>query len=442
MPKSAFQLILLIVLGVVAVTAVLMFAGILPGGSQLFKKNSVTVTLWGTKMNDQLSTFLQIFNEANKDTVKIQYIVKDPATYEDDLIEAFTQAGGPDLFFVDEETLYKFENKISVLPYTSYSLRDFKNTFITGADIYTTDQGILGIPIFVDPLVMYINKDIYDNASLAIYPKTWGDFINLPKYLTKLDKDNNIIQSAVAFGSPNNTLNTKAILSMLTIQAGSPIVERNGNSYAVRMSGKNQTDSNPLNTATTYFLQFSDPTKATYSWNRSQPEAEDSFLSGNLASYFGLASELSDLKSKNPHLNFDITTVPQKNTLSNVTFGRIHALVVGKNSSHPTDAWQVALLLSTGDTGDQFIQAYDRVPASRSLLAAGDLDPYRAVFYKAAIGTHSWVDPDSVKSTTIFQNMLDSIALGQVSAGEAYSEASGQLSNLFTNNAGGRRTNQ
>ncbi len=45
-------------------------------------------------------------------------------------------------------------------------------------------------------------------------------------------------------------------------------------------------------------------------------DSKNMFLAGDLALYFGFASELDDLKNKNPNLNFDVTLFPQTGDLN------------------------------------------------------------------------------------------------------------------------------
>ena len=58
------------------------------------------------------------------------------------------------------------------------------------------------------------------------------------------------------------------------------------------------------------------------------------FAKGALAMYFGYASEMSEIKNRNPHLNFDLAEVPQiKGDKSKTSFAKIYALAIMKNSS-------------------------------------------------------------------------------------------------------------
>ena len=66
------------------------------------------------------------------------------------------------------------------------------------------------------------------------------------------------------------------------------------------------------------------------------------FAAGDLAFYFGFASEISKIRDKNPNLNFDVTFFPQpKGASVAVTFGRMQGLAVLKSSQNSGAAFQV-----------------------------------------------------------------------------------------------------
>ena len=57
------------------------------------------------------------------------------------------------------------------------SERDFKNTYIEEGELYLAANGILGLPITVDPMVMYWNRDIFSSAAIAAPPSYWDEFL-------------------------------------------------------------------------------------------------------------------------------------------------------------------------------------------------------------------------------------------------------------------------
>jgi ABC-type glycerol-3-phosphate transport system substrate-binding protein len=171
--------------------------------------------------------------------------------------------------------------------------------------------------------------------------------------------------------------------------------------------------------------------KTTYTWNNAMPRSQAAFTAGSLATYFGYASELSDLRAKNPHLNLDVTVVPQRDALSSISYGRIYAVAVMKNSQKPTPAFSVGTLMARTENQKTLAKVLSMAPARRDLLSAGNPDPFPAVFYRSAIGVRSWSDPNPVETDKIFREMVVSVGTGRSQATDAVSRADAELGNLI-----------
>ena len=157
--KSNFQIIFLSIFGFFAVLAVIIFSGILPIGTGTSGMTG-DVLVWGTIREDVIGPLLDDFSNKNKN-IRITYVEKNPATFDKEFIEALASGRGPDLFFLPQDFILKYEDKILPIPYAMISERDFKNTYIEEGELYLAANGILGLPITVDPMVMYWNRDIF-----------------------------------------------------------------------------------------------------------------------------------------------------------------------------------------------------------------------------------------------------------------------------------------
>ena len=83
------------------------------------------------------------------------------------------------------------------------------------------------------------------------------------------------------------------------MQAGNPIVgPKNGSLGSALNNGGEKYD---LGSILQFYVDFADPVKPVYSWNKSFPRAVDAFSSEDLAIYFGFASEFRSLLNKNPN---------------------------------------------------------------------------------------------------------------------------------------------
>jgi ABC-type glycerol-3-phosphate transport system substrate-binding protein len=110
-------------------------------------------------------------NQSSKIYSDVSYVEKDKQTYSMEILEALASGNSPDLILVSNETLYENLNKIYPIPYTSFPQRDFINSYVDAFSIFMNSEGILSIPLIIDPMVMYYNQGIFKSAGVPIPPK-------------------------------------------------------------------------------------------------------------------------------------------------------------------------------------------------------------------------------------------------------------------------------
>ncbi len=430
---SKLQIILLGVFIAGLLAGVLIFAGIIPVGTNTGPAGaSGDVVIWGTVKRDLISNSIDEFNRANK-TYRVIYIEKDPATLDADLTEALASGRGPDLFFMPDDLIIRHTDKLFVIPYQNYPESTFRSTFITEGELYLTKNGILGLPFLVDPMVMYYNRDILEGAGVVNPPLYWSDFENFAKTITTRGQTGNIIKSAISFGEFANVAHAKDLLSLMLIQAGNPIVSRTDTGYVTRLADSFGQSISPANAIMDFYTKFSNPTLDIYSWNRSLSYSKDAFIAGDLATYFGYASEVLNIKSKNPNLNFDVVKIPQtRGGRASATFGKMYALAIAKSSKNLSTAYVAATALVNPDLVAKFSQASGLPPALRGLLANKPTSPYYAsVFYDSALIGRAWLDPSTTQTDAIYRSMVEDITSGRLASGESVQKASNQLTALL-----------
>jgi len=428
---SKFQIIIIAVCVIAVLVAVLIFAGILPG----FKKGgaggkAVEISMWGTFPARKIEALVSDFNEKNRDFFKINYSEKKPSDYENEIVNNLASGNGPNIWVLTQDLILKHKDKVFAIPFTSYKERDYQDNFIDPAVLFTDSKNIFGFPLAIDPLVLYWNRDLFASNGISRPPQYWDEFLIDVQNLVKRDEAGNITQAGAALGEFQNVKNTKEILSMLILQAGNSIVDKNTLDVVLGERGENLLD--PTESAVRFFNEFSNPSKTSYSWNRALPDSDKMFIAGSLAMYFGYASELENIKTKNPHLNFDITEVPQiKNGKIKATFGRIYSLVVSKNSPQIQTVFSALLKLTAKDFSKDFSKATNLGSARRDVLAEGTDDPILSVIYKSTIMSRSWLEPDPSAVSEIFKNMVESTATGRLKISEAVANAKNKLEEII-----------
>lgn len=427
---SKFQIILTAVFGVLILVGVFVFAFARPNTAA-----QVPVLVWGSLTESEFASILTSLPLAKDKTVSVQYVYKRDADFDKDFVEALASGVGPDVVMLSQDSILTHEKKLFPVPYASYSERTFKDTYIEEGELFLSPAGVLGFPLFVDPLVMYYNRDVLTANNVPVPPLYWDQFFEFSKLFTKKDGALNIARATVPLGEFQNVTNSKEIIATLMLQAGSSIVQRNADgAYESVIAGSFGKPVAPAISAINFYTEFSNPLKSDYSWNRSLPESQLMFTSGDLVFYFGFASEFQTLKQKNPNLNFDVTALPQARTTdSRVTFGRMKALAITKNSKNPAAAFTVIAGLSSADGISAFAKIANLPPVRRDLLAKGTTDPNLALFYRSALWSKAWLDPARVGTTNIFRNMIESVTGGRARPSEAVDVADQNLASLIRN---------
>ncbi len=430
---SNFQTILTAIFLAFFVFAVLIFSGVIKVNNSSNNSSSLKgkITVWGTLRSPDLYKVFETATGENRD-LYIHYVQKPSSTYQQSLVEAFASDQGPDLFFITSDMIIRNQNFFYKIPYTSYPQKVYMNSFIDGANIFLDEKGIIALPVVVDPMVMYYNKNMLSNAGIASPPKYWNQLFNLNSKLTKKLDDGTILKSMIALGRYDNISDARGILSTLLLQSKDNIIKREGNKY-VLVLGKNSSGTaiSPFETILNFLVEFSNPANNAYSWNRAISSSQDFFSQGKLALYLGKASELFKIQSTNPNLSFNVTEILQTKNAPKRTFGNIYALAINKKSKNPALAFKVASLLSSSKVAENFSKALSLPPALKSLLSQKPKNPYMYTFYNSAIITHSWIDPNPTQTDVIFNQLFNNILSNRLTASEAIVRFKNQLNQML-----------
>lgn len=427
MQTSKFQLALIGVFGLIIIVSVIVFSKYQGNSS-----NMAEVVVWGSLKTQDFQKIIDTTTLRNNELLKVTYVEKEPETFEEQFVEALAAGGGPDLFLLPHDRIIRQKNKVFIIPYKSFSERAFKDAFIEGSEIYLDPQGIIALPMIVDPLVMYWNRSVFNDAKITSPPKYWDEFYSLSSSISKKDGALNIQRSLVSLGEYRNVSNAKAILSTLMMQAGTPIVQRFGDVIRSVMVDSFNMPVIPGEAATNFYTEFSNPIKPFYSWNRSMPPSQTYFLSGDMGLYFGFASEILTIQLKNPNLNFDVAPMPTSREGGvNTAYGKFYGLAISRGSKNPGAALAVASLISSKQGISAVSDVLNLPPVRRDLLATRPTDAYKSVFYDSAIRARAWLDPDPKLTDDIFTRMIESITSGRERTSMALVRASRELTDLF-----------
>ncbi len=426
---TPFQIVIIGIFVAFIVAGVFVFAvfGGLTGGGDIG-----AVTIWGTIDSRVMEDRLGEMTTADRTYEQVRYEEKRPETYKAELLEALAAGRAPDLIFLPQDEIVSFADKVTPIPYESLSERRFTDSFIPEGGLYLGDAGIWGLPLTIDPLVMYVNRDLFASAGVAQVPRNWDEFFTFAPKITSLDTTSNVRRSAVALGSYDNIGNAKEILSALFMQAGEGIIVRSQGGVSVTLGSEDSSVGAPAESALRFYTEFSNPAKSVYSWNRALPEARNAFIAGDVAVYFGFASEYPELVRRNPNLAIEVAPIPQvRDGKTSFTFGNMQALALTRTTQNQSGALIVASVLSGPEQAGKLAAALGLPPVRRDLLQDTPGDAVASVFAESALMARGWLDPEPEGSEAVFKAMIESVVSGRLQLPDAIRDGAASLNELM-----------
>lgn len=406
-----FEFVLITIFAVLGLVALAMLSMYKPAAQQQAVALGGSVVIWGTVPNTAFDAVLRPMTEANQAYKVIQYVEKDPRTFDNELLNALADGKGPDIVFMPSEKLVQYRTKIQALSENTFPIRDFRNLYIDGAEIFALRDGVYGYPVAIDPLVMYYNRDLLAAKNIITPPKTWPELMGEIKTLAVTDYSRTVTRAVVAFGEYSNVGHAFDVLSLLLLQGGSSMVTEGSDSqYKVALNQNVSGDAEPLSTVLNWYGFFSNPTNELYNWNTALPDDRSAFVGEKLVYYFGKGSEGAGLETQNPNLNFDIAEVPQGGLdTTRRTYGTFYAFSLLRSSQNKSGALTVMQLLGSADKAKVLSDALHMAPALRTTLNAGSNDKYGRIFYNAAKVARSWLAPAPDRVNSILKRAVEAV---------------------------------
>jgi maltose-binding protein MalE len=413
MKISLFQGILFGLFGVGALIGLFVFATY----SNTSKTDTVgPVLIWGTLPDTALQSVVTAGAQTDPALKSVSYVQKDPATLNTDLATAIATGNAPDLILASQEELYGLSKFIAPIPLSRISSKDFSNTFVEEGELFSAPNGAgyFGIPLLIDPLVLYSNRAILSSSGIPRPPATWEALTGLVPKVAVLTPSRQISRGLIALGTYENVHNARAILSSLFLQTGVPISGYAASGILTADFGVNTNGVSPGQAVLGFYTQFTDPSKVSYTWNVSLPDSKQAFLAGDLALYIGYASEARFFTAANPNLDFAVTPLPQPATATTKSaYGLLYALMIPRGARNPAGGYQVAATLTNPGEQATAVSATGLAPATLNMLAQAPTDPVTAVAYDEALYAKGWLSPAPATTDGIFSAMIGNVISGR-----------------------------
>ncbi len=399
----------------------------------------ITLTYW--RVFDDSDAFQEIIAKYKvlHPHITIEYRKLRYEEYENALLNALAEDRGPDIFSVHNTWIKEYESKITPMPATitmpysvtsgtlkkettielrttnSPTLKEIRDNFVdaVGYDVISDDGKVYGLPLSVDTLAMFYNKDLFNNAGISQAPQYWNkEFLQDIKKLTKQDTKKELIQSGVALGGSSNINRFSDILSVLMMQNGAVMMENGQVLFNLVPPASKDTGYNPGLEALRFYTDFSNSGKESYAWNNSLPNSLEMFTSGKLAIYFGYSFDLPTIKTQAPKLNFSIAKLPQieGNPPTNVNFANYWVEVVSKKSTHQNEAWDFIQFITKEEQAKSYLEKTKKPTALRSLVASQRTSDEIGVFADQVLTAKSWYKGKNAQAAEdAFKEMIDAV---------------------------------
>lgn len=416
----------------VFLTVILVVRGLGTGGT----REDVTLEFWG--VFDQKSAFDQAIAqfEASHPRVEVNYTLFSYEDYESAVIDALAAGAGPDVWMIHNTWLPKHGDKLRPMPKEIpgldeplVTLKDYQTTFadVVYRDLVANNE-IYAMPLYIDTLALYYNKDLLNGAQIARPPRTWEEFNIAVETLTKLDDRRNILQAGAAIGSARNINRSSDLLMSLMIQSGVQMVRADASTASFSQSVNNQAVGER---ALQYYTDFTNPSKRTYTWNDQQHYSIDAFAEGGVAMTLNYAHQIELLKAKAPSLNFAIAPIPQLSDADVRTYANYWAPAVTNASQHPNEAWEFIAALTSKDSALTYLATTGRPAARKDIIESQKNDLELGVFAAQALSARSWHQIDNVAIERIFADMIDDVNFNRATTAEAIRNAESKVDVLM-----------
>jgi len=408
-------------------------AAAFPGCKEPIAKE-VELEFWGVfDDSDVFKPLIEEFNQVFPKT-KIKYYKKTYQTYEKDLLEAMAGDRGPDVLMLHHTWLPRYEEKIWAAPSDLITLKELKENFVDVVyDDFVSDGYVSALPLSVDSLALFYNKDIFNSAGIPQPPASWEEFLVDVEKLTIKDERDNIIRAGATLGTARNINRSTDILSLLMLQSGAQMVNQEKTAAAfdksVTLDGQGFY---PGQRALEFYADFANPTKSAYTWNTRMDYSLDAFVQGKAAMMFNYAYQIPDIRAKSAYLNFAIAPMPQiEATAKKVNYANYWGLAVSRNCQNYEQAWQFIVWLAKKENAQKYLELAEKPAARRDLVTWQKNEPDLGIFAEQSLTAYSWYQVDNLAIEQYLANMIESVILGQATIKEAVNRAANQVTLLM-----------
>lgn len=391
-----------------------------PTGSTTPKKTIVYWGLW--EPNTVVEQVLSDFEQANPE-YNVEYVQQSYKDYRERVQAEIAKGSGPDVFRFHASWVPMLKNELSPLPEKVMTAQEFSTTFYpTATQQLTLSDGIVGIPLMIDGLGLYYNKDIFTIANRTP-PKDWEELKTTASDLT-IKANNKITRGGIAMGTASNVEHFSEIIALLMLQ-----------------NGANPADPTSPEAVEAINVYMDYATKLGV-WDTTLPNATVAFSKGDVAMMIAPSWRAHEIKAANPNLQFDIAPIPQLPDKPRTTWASFWAEGVSAQSTQKEGAWLLLKYMSSAEVQKKLYSDASTIRAFGELYSRVDLadeianKPYVGAYIQDAPYAKAWYmnayTHDNGINDRINKYYLDMVNKGQPSVNDGVKTVQQGMNQVLT----------
>lgn len=419
-----FRIIFMIILAILIIGGAAYFIlNFLKGGTgPNGPSGPASLTYWGLwEPEEVMQTIIEDYKKDHPN-IEITYKQQSTVQYRERLQAAIERGEGPDIFRFHNTWLPMFKKQLAPIPDNVMTAEEFQKTFYAVAqDDLLMDGKFYGIPLYIDGLLLYYNKNLLSSVGISNPPSTWQEFEDYTARITVKDGFGRIQTSGAAMGLAENVEHFSDVLGLIMYQNGVKFPDLTSQE-AVQ--------------ALTYYTLFAQ--KPNNIWDELQDNSIVAFAGGKVGFIFAPSWQVFEIKQLNPSLNFGVAPVPQLGGATPVAWASYWVEGVSNKSSNSQAAYEFLKYLSSKDVMTklyseqaklrEFGEAYSRTDLASTLEGNEFLAPVLVQapdmrsWYMASRTNDNGIDDRIIK---YFENAVSSVKNGSSPAGAMDTAARG-----------------
>lgn len=432
------------------------------GGSTGGAVQRIELNYW--RVFDGEDAFADIIRayQAQHPNVRINYRKLRFDEYEEELVRALAEGRGPDIFSVHNTWMREYQDLMQPMPASvtvtrleergtlrkevvavqrqkpTITKNQLARAYVDvvaqevilpyqAAPRAEVEERIYGLPLSVDTLALFYNKDLLNAAGIPVAPTTWEQLQNDVTTLTRQSASGDILQSGIALGTTGNVERSSDIITLLMMQNGVRMTDERGR---VTFAQNSQLALD----AFTVYTDFASPVKQVYTWNSAFGNSFNAFAQGQTAMFLGYSYHIPLLRTAAPRLNFEVAKAPQisPGSFQEVNFANYWVEAVSKNSQHANWAWDFINFAASEEQVSKYLTKAQKPTALRNLIASQIDDPYVGPFAQQVLTARSWYKGKDIDATEAAINeVANAILAGTDEADKELNLAASKVSQTY-----------